>query len=70
MPRTTEDGEEPALRLLHARYLPMTIQQRGEAVAAIAALLAHSRRLALEGERGDDVCLTPPPTATTEGPPQ
>lgn len=68
MPRTTEDGEEPALRLLHVRYLPMTTQQRGEAVAAIAALLAHSRRLARE--RGDDVCLTPQPTATTEGPPQ
>ena len=68
MPRTTEDGEEPAVRLLPARFVPMTGEQRTAAVAAMAALLAHARRAVLEGERGDDVCLTPTPTSTTEGP--
>ena len=70
MPRTTEDGEEPAVRLLPARYVPMTPKQRATAVAAMAALLAHARRAVLEGDRGDDVCLTSTPTSTREGPPR
>lgn len=70
MPRTTEDGDEPAVRLLPARYVAMSNDQRAAAVAAMAALLAHARRPVLEGHRGDDVCLAPTPTSTTEGPPQ
>lgn len=70
MPRTTEDGEEPAVRLLPARYVPMTDDQRAVAIEAMTALLAHARRAVLEGQRGDAVCLTPTSTSTTEGPPQ
>ena len=69
MPRTIEEGELPAVRLLPARYVAMSNEQRAAAVSAMAALLAHARRAVLEGERGDDVCLTPTPTSTTEGPP-
>lgn len=65
MPRTTEDNRDAAVRLLPARYVPMTAGQRAAAVAAMAALLAHARRIALEGERGGDVCLTA--TDSTEG---
>lgn len=65
MPRITEDNRDDAVRLLPARYVPMTAGQRAAAVAAMAALLAHARRIALEGGREDDVCLTA--TDTTEG---
>jgi hypothetical protein len=67
MPRTTEDKRDDAVLLLPARYVPMTAGQRSAAVAAMAAPLAHARRIALEGEREDDVCLTA--TDSTEGAP-
>ena len=52
MPRTTDDDREPAVRLLPARHLPMTADQRAAAVAAMAALLAHARRTRLEDTEG------------------
>lgn len=67
MPRTTDDNRDDAVRLLPARYLPMTAGQRAAAVAAMAALLAHARCIQLEGERGGDVCLTS--ADSTEGQP-
>ena len=67
MPRITEDNRDAAVRLLPARYVPMTAGQLVAAVAAMAALLAHARCIRLEGERGGDVCLTS--ADSTEGQP-
>ncbi len=65
-----KDGDNADVRLLPARVVGMTDDERAAAVEAMAALLAHARpRPVLEGGRGGDVCLTAAPTPTTEEPP-
>ena len=59
---------DASVRLLPARFVPMTSDERAAAIAALAALLAYAHRNNVEEPLGDDVCSTADQTSTMEEP--